>query len=159
MKKITNKRWLLLSSLVLVMVLATTGFAVSGFKGQFSKYHGKEFVKGKILSHMDYTMQELKISPAQQVKYSAIRDKMSMAMDQCVTRHDTFKNAIHSEMGKPYPDLKALAGNVKNEIRTMPDVVTVQIDYMVEVYDILNKQQQAELVKMIKERMAEKNCS
>ncbi|MGL1863190.1 MAG: Spy/CpxP family protein refolding chaperone [Pseudodesulfovibrio sp.] len=159
MKKCTNKCWMLIISGVLILVLATAGFAVSGFKGHFGRQHAKGFVKEKVLSHMDYTVQELKLTPAQQVKYNAIRDKMSTDMDKSSTRHETMKTAMHAEMEKANPDLKSLAGTLKKEIKTMPDVVTTQIDYMVEVYDILDAGQKKKLTTMLKEHMDKKNCS
>lgn len=159
MKKCLNKRWMLLGSLVLVMVLATASFAISGFKSHFGRHHDEGFVKEKVLSHMDYTMQELKLTASQQVKYSAIRDNMSKAMDACMIRHNTAKNNLHTEMDRPQPDIKALAGTLKKEVSSIPETVNLQIDYMLEVYDILDKTQQDKLVQMFKEHMDRKDCS
>lgn len=153
MKRNFNKRWLLLGTLVLVMVVSTAGFAFSGFKGYFGGFHGKGLIKEKVLSRVDYAMQELKLTPEQQTRYSAIRDKMGASIDASAERHARLKETIHTGINQPQPDIKALAGTLKKEIRTMPDSVTIQIDYMLEIYDILDAQQQAQLVGMIKKRM------
>jgi len=150
---------MLIISGVLVMVLATAGFAISGFKNHYGRSHEKGFVKEKVLSHMDYTMQELKLSPVQQAKYSAIREKMSMGMEGAIERHSIAKDAMHAELDRPQPNLKALAASLKKEVEAMPMTVTVQIDYMIEVYDILDTNQQQQLVQKLKEHMADKDCS
>lgn len=157
--KCRNKCWMLIIGGVLILVLATAGFAISGFKNQFGDQHIKGYVKTKILSHMDYTMQELKLTPEQQGKYASIRTRMSKAMDESMARHEMVKTAMHTEMDRPQPDIKALAGTLKKEVQTLPDVVTVQIDSLLEVYDILDKTQQEQLIGMLKEHMDKKDCS
>lgn len=158
MKKITNKRWLAVISVVLVMVLTTATLAVSGFKGHFGR-HGGDHAKEKVLSHVDYTVQELKLTSDQQVKYTAIRDKMGKAIDECVARHQAAKDKFHAEMKKPNPDLRMVAGNIRNEVNAVPDVVNTQIDYLLEIYGILDAQQQRRLAAMLKEHMDRHDCS
>lgn len=153
MKKIQNKRWVLIIATVMVMVMATAGFAVSGFKHQMGRFHGKGFVKERMLGKVDYMVQELKLTADQQGKYSVIRETMSVNLDKIAKRHDEVRNSIHTEMDKPNPDVRAIAKTVKSEIRTMPDMVTAQIDSLLEVYEILDANQQKQLVSMMKERM------
>lgn len=153
MKKIKNKRWMIIVSGVLIMVLATAGFAVSGFKGHMDRRHEKGFVREKILSHMDYEMQELRLSPSQQVQYATIRAQMGKAMDHASAKHAAIKDTLLGEMAKDSPDIKTMADTIKHEIRRMPDMVTIQIDYMLQVYDILTPAQQAQLVTKFKAHM------
>lgn len=156
-KNCTNKRWFFIMAGVLAMVLATAGFAVSGFKSHFGN-HGHGMVKEHMLSKMDYTMQELKLSPEQQNEYAAIRAEMSKEMDAIASRHDVLKETLHTEMAKPEPDIRTIAGTLKTEVRTIPTKVNTQIDAMVAVYDILTPDQQKQLITMVKERMADKGC-
>lgn len=154
MKKL-NKRWMALSVFTLVLVLGTAGVAISGFKGGFGggPFHGKGFKKERVLSRLDYTVQELKLTAQQQIKYGIIRTKMSKGLEAAATRHDEIKDFLHTELGAEQPDIKMIAETMKKNIRTMPDYATMQIDYMMEVYDILTPAQQKELTAMIKERM------
>ncbi len=157
MKKIENKRWMVIIPTVMVMILMTAGFAISGFKNQFGPFGGHGMKKERILSKVDYTVQELKLTPAQQGKYSVIREKMVRDMDKLMERRDAVKSNMKSEMSKANPDVKAMAVILKSEIRTMPDMLTAQIDSLMEVYDILDASQQKKLVSMIKERMAKRD--
>jgi len=153
-----NKRWLILGTGVLVMVLTTAGYAVSGFKSHFRE-HGKEHVQEKILSHMDYTMQELNLTADQQAEYAVIRAKMGASIEGSFNRHEVVHDTMKAEMDKPNPDLKAMGNNLKKEIRSMPDHLNVKIDYMLEVYDILDDNQKKQLVQMIKDHMHDKESS
>ena len=154
MKKVMNKRWILLTSAVMVLVMATAGFAVSGFKGQFGgPFGGKGFKKERVLSKLDYAMQELKLTPAQQSKYSTIRERMSENMDQAMARRTMMRETVRNEMSQENPDINKLAATMKKEARSKPDMITTQIDSVLEIYNILDKNQQAQFVKMVKERM------
>lgn len=156
-KEFTNKRWIVIISIVMVMVIATAGIAVSGFKGHFNCY-GKDVVKEHMLSRIDYTMQELKLSPGQQAEYAAIRDRISVEMDAFSKRHDAVRSVVHNEMSKAAPDIKTIAGTLKKEVSSMPDRLNAQIDALVDVYGILNAEQQKRLIAMLKEHMADRDC-
>lgn len=149
----TKTRWTLLVVAMLVLSLATGGYAVSGFKKQMGR-HGKEMIKEHILSKVDYTVQELKLTPGQQEQYSAIRGRMSTEMDSISKRHNSARDAIHTEMAKVDPDIKGMADKMKGEIEAMSGAVTTQIDYLMEVYDILDANQKKQLTALLKDRMA-----
>jgi Spy/CpxP family protein refolding chaperone len=148
-----NKKWILATALVTIMVAATAAMAMHGFKGYMRSAHGKGFVKERVLSRVDYTMQELKLTPEQHAKYAIIRTKMAKELDAASERHDSVRKALHSELNKPTPDMNKLATTMKSKVRTMPETVTMQIDYLLEVYEILTPAQQTELVQMLKQRM------
>lgn len=151
-----TKRWIRYGSLtmIMVMILGTAGVAVSGFKGKGPFGHfGKGMMRERIISRMDYTMQELQLTPEQQTKYSQIRARMVSTMEAAQTRHEALRETVETEMAKEQPDLKTLAKTLKTEINTMPDTMTMQIDSMVEMYDYLDKTQQKKLAEILKERM------
>lgn len=131
---------------------------MSGFKNHLGSYHDKAFIKERMLSKVDYTVQELQLSPDQQAQYTAIRARMSKDMDTIASRHTTVRSSIKTEMSKEQPDIKAVAGTVKSGLRAMPDLVAAQIDSLLEVYEILDKGQQQKLIAMIKEHMNERDC-
>lgn len=149
----TKTRWTLLIVAMLVVSLATGGYAVSGFKKQLG-HHGKEMVKEHVLSKLDYTVQELRLTPEQQSKYSTIRDKMSTTLDSIGAHHDATRDALHAEFTKSDPDIKGMAERMKKEIALVSGSVTAQIDYMMEVYDILDPGQQKTLASKLKDHMA-----
>ncbi len=140
---------------VLVATLAGAGYAVNGYKCGFDR-HGKGFIKERILSRIDYTVQELQLSPAQHTKYSAIRETMSTRMDAMGDRHDAVRDAIQTEMAKADPDIKGMADTVKQEITAMSGAVTTQIDSMVAVYDILDADQKKVFAAKLKDHMDRK---
>jgi len=158
MKKSMNKRWIIFSSLVLVMVMATAGMAVSGVKGQFGFFGSKGGMhKERVLSKLDYSMQELKLTPEQQAKYTVIRSRMAQSMDDAQAHREKVRENVRAEMNQEQPDVRALAKTMKKEARSMPDMLTAQIDSVLEIYDILHKDQQAKFVQMVKERMERMN--
>lgn len=147
-----NGKWILASALVLALAISTAGYAMQGFRG-FMGGHGGEFFKERILSRVDYTVQELKPTPEQFTKYTAIRAKMESALDAASKRRDEAREAVRAELAKPTPDVRTLAETVKTKSRAIPDTVSLQVDYLLEVYDILTPEQQAQLVTMLKEHM------
>lgn len=159
MKCCTNKKWMLFIGLVLAMVIATAGMAISGIKGHVFEHGGKGHFKEKVLSRMDYTMQELNLTPAQQSQYKTIRARMSSDMDEALERHEKAHDTLHAEMSKTDPDIKGMAETLKQEINTMPRHLTLQIDSMIQMYDILDPGQQKQLVKKLKEHMDDERCS
>lgn len=155
-----NKRWLILCAGVLVMVLSTAGFAISGIKGHFDRGHGKELVREKVLSHIDYTVQELGLTAEQQAKYAIIRAKMDASLEATLDKHTKIHESMKAEWDTPNPDVKEIAQRIKNEIETIPNQLNVKIDYLLEVYDILNEGQKKQLVEMLKEHIDDKKgCS
>lgn len=151
-----NKKWFFLGIAVLTMTLLTGGYAVSGLKKHMDR-HGKGMVKEHVLSKVDYAMQELKLTADQQTKYSAIRTKMATSMDALMERHEKVHETLKADWQKPNPDVKAIALDIKKEINSLPNPITAQIDYMIEVYDILDANQQKQLVSMLKDHMDRKH--
>lgn len=147
-----NKKCMFITTGVLIVVLATAGFAISGFKRHFG-HHGKEFVKEHVLSNIDYTVQELRLTPDQQAEYSSIRDKMSSAMDTMSARHDATRTSMRTEIAAGDPDIKGMAETIKKEIAFMSDSANTQIDYIMEVYDILDPDQQKQVAARLKDHM------
>lgn len=148
-----NKKWILMTALVLVMVVGTGAYAVKGFHGHMFRGHGKEFVKTRILSRVDYTIQELNLTSDQHAKYAIIRSKMAKGIDAAAERHLSAKETMHAEMSMTKPDINKLAVTIKDSVQAMPESVTMQIDYLLEVYAILNPAQQEQLVAMLKDHM------
>lgn len=146
-----NGKWILFSAVVLAMALCTASYAMKSFRSFMHGPGGREFVKERILSHVDYTMQELRLSPEQHARYAIIRTKMERGIEAAADRHDAMRDTIHRELANPEPDVRGLAETMKERIRAMPDTVTVQIDYLLEVYDILTPEQQTELIARFKE--------
>lgn len=151
-----NKRWFFLIAMVTVASLATGSYAISGFKNQFG-FSGKGMIKERVLSKMDYTVQELKLTPAQQNEYAAIRDRMSTDMDNMREKHVATRDAMRAQVDSGNPDIKAMAEKMKKEVALMSGFATAQIDHLVEVYDILDASQQKEFAAMLKEKMDKKH--
>lgn len=150
MKNGNNKRWMIIISGALIMILATAGFAISGFGGPFGP-HGKGGGKDNMIAKVDYTLQELGLKPEQQAKYSKIRARLVQEMDAMRKQHDAIKAQVDSELAKPEPDVKVISKILKDEAQDMPKMFTAQIDSLMEVYKILDADQQKQLVQMLKE--------
>ncbi|WP_158946385.1 Spy/CpxP family protein refolding chaperone [Pseudodesulfovibrio cashew] len=156
MRKNTTHKCMRLGALTLIMALFMAGTSALAFGGPMDgpgrKGHG-DSMKEHFLSRVDYTMQELQLSPDQQAKYSTIRAHMAKALNEAEARRKATREDIRNELNRPTPDLRKVAAAMKREARIMPDTMTMQIDSLLKVHDILNKKQQARLVEMIKAHM------
>lgn len=149
-----NMKWIALIVVVLAVGIGTAGSAISGLQN-LAISHCRDSIKEKVLSRLDYTMQELKLKPEQQVQYSSFRERMGTDLDAIVKRHEALHDAIHAEMAKADPDMKSLAGKMRAEVEAFSGMLTAQIDTIVEVYDILDKVQQKQLARQLKEHIAD----
>ena len=147
-----HKRWILLTALVLVMVVSTASFAVKGMRGLAEERHG-EGRKEKIISRMDYAMQELKLTPTQMAQYSSIRERVSNDMSKSFEQRQTMRKAVKQELNKAEPDVRALAETVKSNMQSMESRKISHIDTIIEIYDILTPAQQKQFIQMVKEKM------
>ncbi|MCJ2165324.1 MULTISPECIES: hypothetical protein [unclassified Pseudodesulfovibrio] len=147
-----NGKWFALMALVLVISLATGGFAISGFKNYMAN-NCAGFLRERVLSHLDYAMQELKLTSGQQARYSHVRERIGAGLDGISSRHKVARDAVVAEMSKADPNLDALAGMMKKEVAVLSESVNAEIDLMVETYDILDAGQQKQLVQRLKMHM------
>ncbi len=151
-----NKRWIFAFAVILVMAVSTLSFAVGGFRGMMRGGPSGEFIKEKVLSRMDYTMQELHLTSQQQAQYASIRSRMAQSLTESFKKHQAARKAMKGELSGPAPDVRALAKQLKAEVGTIPDRINSQIDSMLEIYDILTPDQQKKFAQMLKERMDRK---
>jgi len=162
-----QKKHFIIGGAILVGLLA--GFAVlaaSGpppfCKGGFHRsWHGKGFHSRQldrdfsehILERLDYGADQLELSDNQREEYEEVRQRIKDHLREGMEHRRAFIRELRGEMDQEHPDLISLATRFKERIREMPDFVEDHVDLFVELYNILDEDQKARFVDMIRERM------
>jgi len=157
MKK--RKKYLIVGTVILsLMVLTGLGFtAAYGPQGCWRKgyHHGfhsddmADFILWKMYRHV----KELNLDEAQMQQYAEIKEQVKTTITAAMERRRQFHDLVHNEVSKENPDLNALAVDVKNRLETLPEVIGENIDLFLELYNILNPEQKAQLIEMFRSRM------
>jgi len=107
-----------------------------------SKWHDP----GRIMNKIDSEVKDLNLSKEQQVKYEGIRSRF----EKDVRAHMDSMKGLHDELEKKLsgdnPDVNAMATQLKKRFAEEGDPRMKLVDYFVEFYTILDKDQQKKLL-------------
>jgi len=155
---------LILTLAVVVGIGATT---VCGPKGSWARgfgpgFHGMgcrpgphgEDIADFILWKMDRHVKELNLNDVQKKEYEKSKEQIRAGIAEAIERKKDFRRIVQDEMDKENPDINALAGLMKERTQNIPDMVSKPIDLFVNLYNLLDKDQQARVIEMFRARMA-----
>ena len=125
-----------------------SGWHGGGFHGRFS---GRDFHE-HVLDRLDSAAESLDLSEAQEEEYAEIRLRAEALLTEGMEERRTFFRDLRTEMDTEVPDLAQVATLVKERAEKIPTFVGRHVDLFVEFYNILDENQRAELVKMIREK-------
>ncbi|THB67852.1 MAG: periplasmic heavy metal sensor [Desulfovibrio sp.] len=148
MKMKRKTLFIVLGSLLLVGVSATA--LLAGPFGHCSfgdrEHHG-EFM----LEMLDFKIHKLDLSEEQQAQYQQIRARIEADVEQGRRLHEELHAEIEAVLDSDNPDLHAVAESVKIRLDNIPVMATKYIDYLLEIYDILDAEQQAKVLAEIQD--------
>ena len=124
------------------------GPCVRGFHPRF----GDHDVSQHILSRLDHGVEYLDLSETQKQTYAEIRRKIQDRLTEGMEERKKLFMEIRGEMDRENPDLVKVANLMKERIKGMPALMEEHVDLFIEFYNILDEDQKAQLVGMIRER-------
>lgn len=167
-----QKKYFILGAVVLFLGLLV-GFAVLAGSGPLRfcggdfhpSWHGRGFHPGfsdenfseQILKRLDHGVDYLDLSETQKQEYQEIRLRIQARLTEGMEERRKLFTELRSEMDRENPDLVRVAELVKERVRDMPVFVEHHVDLFVEFYSILDEDQKAQLVEMIRERTGRGN--
>ena len=140
----------LVAGFCMVMASGDYGFCGRGFHPPFLN---KAFPE-RILNRMDKKMEELNLSKEQREKYSQLKAGFTADFEEMRSGRQRFMSDMKAVIDQENPDMKRLAGLVKDRLSRMPERVGTHLDQLVDFYNILNEEQRARVVERMRERMA-----
>lgn len=132
-----------------------SGWHGRGFHPEFS---GQNFSE-HILKRMDHGVEYLDLSESQSQAYEEVRAKIQTHLMEGMRERKQFFTEIQTEMDRENPDLEKIASVIKEGVQELPAHIEEHVDLFVEFYNILDEDQKAQLVQMIKVRMGRRNDS
>jgi hypothetical protein len=125
-----------------------------GFHGMgcHARAHGKD-IADFILWKLDRHVKELNLNEAQKKEYEKSKEEIRAGIAEAIERKKDFHRIVHEEMDKENPDINALAGLMKERAQNIPDMVSKPIDLFVHFYNLLDENQKAKVIGMLRLRM------
>ena len=127
-------------------------------RGFHSRIGGHDFSE-HILKRLDHGVEYLDLSESQRQAYEEVREKIQAHLAEGMRERKEFFTEIKTELDRDNPDMERVAGVVKERIREVPGLIEEHVDLFMELYNILDEDQKAQLVHMIKFRMGRRNES
>jgi len=124
------------------------GFQRAGFH---SKHHGEEMSEF-ILWRMDRHMKALDLSQEQEGRYEEMREQIKNSLAGLMEERRRFHEMMREEMNKDKPDIEALANLIKGRLEKMQAQISGKLDLFVEFYGLLDPDQKAQVIDMIRSR-------
>jgi Spy/CpxP family protein refolding chaperone len=130
----------------------------SGERGAFHKRWGPHRFAGKdiseqIMKRFDERVEKLDLSEAQQKTYKEIRTKVEASLNEAKEEHRKLFEELRGEINRENPDMNLAANLVKNRFEDMPEHLAKIVDYFMELYNVLDEEQQSQVLEEMRDRM------
>jgi hypothetical protein len=158
--KTSKKTYIIGGSVLLIMLFTGFGLVAAlepwgGFHSGRGFHHGFDHkdIAEFVLWRMDKKMKALNLSEEQQEKYNQIRTNIEKHLTEGIDDRKRMMDAFHTEMSKENPDVRLLAGMIKEKIDEVSDLMNENLELVVGFYESLNDTQKNEILDSIRERM------
>lgn len=106
-----------------------------------------------ILKRMDKQMDLLDLSPGQKETYDSIRGKVKKDFLTMGEERRAFFRTVKTELNLDDPDMERLSGLTKEHLRRLPGAMETYLDYFLEFYQVLNKEQQNQVLQEMRDKI------
>jgi len=152
-----------------ILALAVVGFGVtkaSGLKaawgsGFHSCFHGmgprseshSADMADWVMWKMDRHVKDLNLNEIQTREYEKVKEEIKTSILDAHQRRNEFRHMVRLEMEKENPDMNGLASLIKGRVNHVPDLISEKIDLFLNFYNVLDRDQKARVIEMIRLRM------
>ncbi len=154
-----KKRYLVIGAAILVIALIVGCGLFSHYgkerfcDGDFHpRFHGKDFSE-HVLGRLDKKVEKLDLSQTQQEKYQEIRRRIEADLAQMSKDRKALFVEIQKEFDREDPDVNVVAGLLKGKIQRFPVMMEEKLDHFLDFYNMLNKDQKAQVIEKIREKI------
>lgn len=140
----SKRTFMLMIALVIIAALAT-GCHHRGFRGDKNPE--------RILERLDDHMDDLKLTESQSEQYQEIRERLKNDLAKHIEKQTAFKGEMKELVLEKNGDLKDITAELRPKLKDFPDHVSVFLDYVDELYDLLDEQQKKIVMEEIRDRV------
>ncbi len=113
--------------------------------------HGKRSTD-KLMKRIDRHVEDLELDGEQKSKYADLRARFVKTIEERKSTHNNMRAEMKALLQNENTDMKTLADEFKNKLNKMPDSASIYLDYIDEMWDILNETQKATVIDEIRDR-------
>jgi hypothetical protein len=124
----------------------------SWHKGFHHRFHSQDFTDF-ILWRMDRHAKELNLNETQMQEYEKIKGLIRANITAAIEEKKEFHKIMHEEINSSNPNINNVANLVKDQLKNMPNLIGKNLDLFVEFYNVLDENQKARVIEMIRWRM------
>ena len=115
------------------------------------RFSGRDFPE-RMLKRMDSKAEELDLTEGQREAYEETRAKLKANLVQAGEDRERLFTQVRAELDQENPDMNAAVGMMKAKLEDMPEHMGQALDLFLEFYNVLDEDQKAKVVEMIREK-------
>lgn len=153
-----KKRTICITAVIFTLILGSAAFIMASsasFPCRGFSHNGD--LGDHVLKCMDKKIQELNLNEEQQDVYEGIKQDIKESMASCKEKRKVFKDDIREVLNDENPDPEIISDLVKDKISNVHQILSENMDRMVELYNILDDEQKQIVIEHMKERL--NSCS
>jgi hypothetical protein len=115
------------------------------------RFSGSDFPE-RMLKRMDNKVEELDLTEDQRETYEEIRANIKTNLVKAGEDREKVLAQVRDELDRENPDMNVVVGMVKGKLKDMPEYMAQALDLFLEFFNVLDEDQKAKVVEMIRER-------
>lgn len=119
-----------------------------GLSARFSEQKAAD----RILRRMDGRIADLGLNDSQQAFYEGIMSDVRKDLLQFTEERNAFKEKIRSEIAGQDPDMRAVAGSIREHMDGFHVLLLRHLDHMIELYEMLDDSQKEKVLEHLRKR-------
>ena len=115
------------------------------------RFSSRDFPE-RMLKRMDNKVEELDLTEGQRETYGEIRARIKANVVKAGEEREDLFTQLREGLDRENPDMNALVGMVKGKLKDMPEHMGQALDLFLEFFNVLDEDQKANVVEMIREK-------
>ena len=136
-----------------IFILAVFTMITAFIGGCHHRGFGSDKTPDRILDRLDDHVEDLKLNAEQNVKYEDLKSRLKVDLSKQQANHKAFKFKIKDLVETQNGDVKDLTAELRSKIKGMPDTAELYLDYVDELYDILDETQKETVMIEIRDKV------
>ncbi len=139
-------------SMIVGIIVLSLGLVAGCGAYRRHRLHHRDVSK-YVLKRWDRHVAKLDLSDVQKEQHQEIRQRVEASLRQAKEDRERFFSDLKSELDRENPDPTRLVVLAKERAKAVPGMIGENLDHFVEFYNILDADQKAQVIEMIRKRM------
>lgn len=113
---------------------------------------GSDSLSERVIDHLDSHVEDLDLNENQTVQYEEIKSRLTIDLDKTQAEHKAFKQSIRTIATQEDATVKDITTEVRFKLNELPTKASVYLDYVDELWGVLDEKQQAIVMTEMREQ-------